>query len=117
MPSMYEIAADETVPAARAMIAKMLIEKYGMKEAKVAELIGVTQAAISKYVNKKMYRVNEKIKNIESKLGDEKKLLETYVKNLSEDHKEYVDVYICTLCNKVNGFKCALSHAEQACSK
>ena len=44
MPSKYEIAAEETVPFARSMIARALVRKYKMKEVEVAERLGVAQA-------------------------------------------------------------------------
>ncbi len=37
------------IPALRAMIARDLIEDYGMKQELVAERLGITQAAVSKY--------------------------------------------------------------------
>lgn len=37
------------IPALRAMVARELIEEYGMKQEQVAIRLGVTQAAVSKY--------------------------------------------------------------------
>ena len=37
------------IPAIRAMVARELIEQYGMKQEQVAVRLGVTQAAVSKY--------------------------------------------------------------------
>ena len=44
-----EVAAKSVIPALRAMVARELIEDYGMKQEIVAERLGVTQAAVSKY--------------------------------------------------------------------
>jgi predicted transcriptional regulator len=44
-----EVAAKSVIPALRAMIARELIEDYGLKQELVAERLGVTQAAVSKY--------------------------------------------------------------------
>ncbi|HZY93322.1 MAG TPA: helix-turn-helix domain-containing protein [Candidatus Bathyarchaeia archaeon] len=44
-----EVAAKSVIPALRAMVARQLIEQYGMKQELVAAKLGVTQAAISKY--------------------------------------------------------------------
>jgi uncharacterized protein len=44
-----EIASKSVIPALRAMVARELIEEYGMKQEQVANRLGVTQAAISKY--------------------------------------------------------------------
>jgi uncharacterized protein len=46
-----EVASKSVIPALRAMIARELIEDYGMKQAIVAEKLGVTQAAVSKYLH------------------------------------------------------------------
>ncbi len=44
-----EVAAKSVIPALRAMVARELMEGYGMKQETVAESLGVTQAAVSKY--------------------------------------------------------------------
>jgi len=44
-----EVAAKSVIPALRAMIARELIDDYAMKQELVAERLGVTQAAVSKY--------------------------------------------------------------------
>ncbi len=44
-----EVAAKSVIPALRAMVARELIEGYGMKQERVADRLGVTQAAVSKY--------------------------------------------------------------------
>src|SRR3972149_6305302 len=44
-----EVAAKSVIPALRAMVARELMEEYRMKQKLVAERLGVTQAAISKY--------------------------------------------------------------------
>ncbi len=47
-----EVAVKTVSPAVRALIAQTLIEKHDMKETQVAQILGVTQSAVSKY-NKK----------------------------------------------------------------
>jgi predicted transcriptional regulator len=44
-----EVAVKTISPAIRALLAKTLLEKHEMKETQVAEMLGVTQSAISKY--------------------------------------------------------------------
>jgi predicted transcriptional regulator len=44
-----EVAVKTVSPAIRALLAKSLLEKHGMKETQVAEILGVTQSAVSKY--------------------------------------------------------------------
>ncbi len=46
-----EVAAKSVIPALRAMVARQLTEEYGMKQELVAKRLGVTQAAVSKYIH------------------------------------------------------------------
>ncbi len=45
-----EVAVKSLVPALRCAIAKELSQTYGLKQKDVANLIGVTQTAVSKYL-------------------------------------------------------------------
>lgn len=102
----YESAANEVIPAIRSRLAKILIEKYSVKEEKVAEILGVAQAAISKYRSGKY---SQKIKEIEEKLNDE--LIEKYAKALSESGKEKSREALCALCQAYLSFECKLRPA------
>ena len=44
-----EVAVKSLVPAIRSVIARELIQSYGLKQKDVANLLGVTQTAVSKY--------------------------------------------------------------------
>ena len=44
-----EVASKSVIPALRAMVARELMEDHGMKQEVVAQRLGVTQAAVSKY--------------------------------------------------------------------
>lgn len=44
-----EIAVKSLVPAIRSLIARELVQSYGLKQKDVARLLGVTQTAVSKY--------------------------------------------------------------------
>jgi len=47
-----EVAVKSIIPAIRALMARELLEKYGMKQNQVAEILGVSQSAVSKYSGK-----------------------------------------------------------------
>ncbi len=47
-----EVATKTVCPAIRALMAQTLIEKHNMNQIKVAQVLGVTQSAISKYSKK-----------------------------------------------------------------
>lgn len=44
-----EVAVRSVIPAVKALVAKQLMEEEGMKQEKVAELLGISQSAVSKY--------------------------------------------------------------------
>jgi predicted transcriptional regulator len=45
-----EIATKSVLPAIKAAMAKELIRAHGLKQSQVAEILGVSQSAVSKYV-------------------------------------------------------------------
>ncbi len=47
-----EVAVKTVSPAIRALLAQTLLEKHEMKEIQVAQLLGITQSAVSKYSKK-----------------------------------------------------------------
>ena len=46
-----EVAVKSVIPAIRSAIARELIQSHGLKQKEVAELLGVTQTAVSKYTS------------------------------------------------------------------
>ena len=44
-----EIAVKSVIPAIKAAMAKELVEKYSLKQNQVAEALGISQSAVSKY--------------------------------------------------------------------
>jgi hypothetical protein len=44
-----EVAVRSVIPALRAYISKELAQSYGLKQADIAKLLGITQTAVSKY--------------------------------------------------------------------
>lgn len=47
-----EVAVKSVIPAIKATIAKELLETYGLKQNQVAEILGISQSAVSKYTRK-----------------------------------------------------------------
>ena len=114
MTSKYEVAAHETVPIVRSIIAKELMEKYKMKEMEVAGYLDVAQAAVSKYVREKYSeKLKGKVDEIEAEVEKNRELIDTYIKNIAEGRKEYVGVCICTICSAVNDFFCKFSLSDK----
>lgn len=48
-----ELASKSVIPALRALIVKRLVEDHGMTQQEAAQLLGVTQPAVSKYLHEK----------------------------------------------------------------
>jgi hypothetical protein len=47
-----EVAVKSVVPAVKALMAQQLVEEYGMNQEQVAEILGISQSAVSKYFRK-----------------------------------------------------------------
>jgi predicted transcriptional regulator len=47
-----EIAVKSVIPAIKATIAKELVETYGLTQNQAAEILGISQSAVSKYTRK-----------------------------------------------------------------
>jgi len=47
-----EIAVKSVIPAIKALMAKELVEKRGLRQDEVAEILGISQSAVSKYTRK-----------------------------------------------------------------
>jgi len=47
-----EVGVKAVLPAIRALMARTIVEKHGMKEEQAAEILGLSQSAVSKYVTK-----------------------------------------------------------------
>jgi len=47
-----EVGVKTVLPAIRAVMARDLVEKHGMKEQQAAEILGLSQSAISRYATK-----------------------------------------------------------------
>lgn len=76
-----ELAVKSALPALRACIAKELMTKYGMTQTSVAELLGVTQTAISYYLRDKRGVGAQKSINVE----EVKKAVSDIANMLSQD--------------------------------
>jgi predicted transcriptional regulator len=47
-----EVGVKTVLPAVKAIMAREIVEKHGFNEQKTAELLGLSQSAVSRYVNK-----------------------------------------------------------------
>ena len=94
-----EYVAKYVIPQIRARIAMELYRKYNLTEVKIAEKLGITQAAVSYYIagkrglRKDLLPQNEYVENLILQL-----VSNIYRKDLS---RKDVDEEICKLCSKL----------------
>jgi predicted transcriptional regulator len=108
MLSGYEKAYKEVIPAARAALIAELKKKYNIKEEAISEYLGITQAAISKYLNGKY---SARIKEIEGQI--DKSTIALYAEKIAKGNTEAMNLYMCTICNTLNTFNCKFSSAKK----
>lgn len=47
-----EVGVKTVLPAVKAIMARLIVEKHGLNEKQTAELLGLSQSAVSRYVSK-----------------------------------------------------------------
>ena len=103
MQTNYEIALTEFMPAFRAAAARLMVEKYGIRQQRAAELLEITQASISKYINEKYSR---SVKIAEKGISDE--LVDAFVKQIIDDKERNAQGVMCKACQEHHKFGCAI---------
>ncbi|MDE1767940.1 MAG: hypothetical protein KGH64_04195 [Candidatus Micrarchaeota archaeon] len=104
----YERASNEIVPAMRLVIARELKVRYNMTESRIAQILGVAQAAISKYLNE---NYSERIKNTSENV--DMVVVNKFIENIAKGDSVALKRCICTSCSIMNEFDCSFSSAEK----
>jgi hypothetical protein len=103
MKSPCETVAKYILPVFRALVAKELMSKYGYSQNQVASKLGITQAAVSHYINSKrgslMLSEVEKIEGVKETVEE---VSESIAKNNDNDA---MVLAFCKLCGIVKGSK------------
>jgi predicted transcriptional regulator len=106
-----EVAVKYFIPATRASIAKILVNKYNFSQPEIALKLGITQAAVSKYLNGKY---SNKIKKLES-MKFVRKISFDLANSIAEKKEAKIEFTkeLCKYC-KIFGkkFKCEISKAS-----
>jgi predicted transcriptional regulator len=99
MKSPCEVVAKYVLPVFRAMVAKDLMNNYHLSQNQVAEKLGITQAAVSHYINSKrgalMMSELEKISGVKATVGSVSRNL------VEKDDPDEMILAFCRLCNLV----------------
>ena len=100
-----EIAVKSVIPAIRATLAKQLVETHGLKQDQVAEILGLSQSAISKYTRQVRGQVIkiDKTEGLQPHMNNMIKLLV----NGSSKRTEFLGLF-CQMCITIrkNGLMC-----------
>ena len=102
-----EVAVKSVIPAIRSAIARELTQSYGLKQKKVAHLLGVTQTAVSKYTKHCRGAIFE-VTDVE---GVQPVLTKTvYLLANGEMDKYMLAERLCTICGIIrqSGLMCIL---------
>ncbi len=87
----------EILPTIRAKLALTILEEYGLSQIKTAELLGVTQAAISQYTTGRRgdESVLREFPDIDTEIA---KMAAKLVKGLEDGERETMLCGICRMC-------------------
>ncbi len=95
-----ELVTRYIMPAVRALVASILVSKYGLTQVEAARKMGTTQAAISYYLNSKRgFKAVTMLEKNKEILKDIEEFTDAIYKgNLSE---EELAEQLCRICRKI----------------
>lgn len=99
MLSNYERVIKSFIPAFRLRAAQMMVKDYGLKQQQAANMLGTTQAAISKYLKES----SEKYSDV--KIDTD--YLREFVENMKTGEEKTAQKVMCTMCQSNKKFDCA----------
>ncbi|MCF7889892.1 XRE family transcriptional regulator [Candidatus Bipolaricaulota bacterium] len=88
-----EVALWHVLPCIRACLARELVEK-DLTQQRVADILGITQAAVSQYIGKKRG-------NFRTKDNTAYKMIEELAEDLEKDAVNDLSKRICQICSQV----------------
>lgn len=94
----YERVMKKFIPAFRLKAAQMMINEYGIKQQKVAAILGTTQAAVSKYLKMD----SEKYSNIKI----DSLALKDFITKANDGSETDAQRIMCSLCQQNKKFDC-----------
>ena len=103
MQTNYEIALGEFMPAFRAKVAKLMVNKYGISQQKTAGLLEITQASISKYVNDHYSKI---VEGIQAEINDD--AADAFIKEVVVNHERAAQRHMCKACQRYHKFDCVI---------
>ena len=106
-----EVGVKTILPAVKAILARTIVEKHGLKEKETANILGLSQSAVSRYMNRGRGNLIEIENSIEvSTLIDQ---MVTFLVKEPHKKREIMDLF-CQTCKTVmeQGLMCILCQKE-----
>jgi len=106
-----EVGVKTVLPAVKAIMARSIVEKYGLNEKQTADLLGLSQSAVSRYIS----RERGNLLNIEG-TTDVLDLIDQMVTHLIKvpDNKREILKLFCQTCTTIRekGLMCPACQKE-----
>ena len=101
-----EVGVKTVLPAVKAMMAREIVANHGLNEQQTAELLGLSQSAVSRYVNKERGNILLTIQNSNEILTLINQMVTTLIKE--PNNKSEVLRLFCQTCKAIRekGFMC-----------
>jgi len=106
-----EVGVKTILPAVKAIMARTIVEKHGLKEKETAKILGLSQSAVSRYINRGRGNLIEIENSIEvSTLIDQ---MVTFLVKEPHKKREILELF-CQTCKTVRkqGLMCSLCQKE-----
>ncbi len=103
MMTNYEIALNEFMPAFKAKVAKAMVDKHNIGQQRAAELLEMTQASISKYVNEHYSQLVKEVGN-----GIDDNMINEFVERIMAGADTGAQRIMCKACQKYHKFECTI---------
>ena len=101
-----EVGVKTVLPAVKAIMAREIVANHGLNEQQTAELLGLSQSAVSRYVNKERGNMLRTIENSNEILTLINQMITTLIKQ--PNNKSEVLNLFCQTCKatREKGFMC-----------
>jgi len=101
-----EVGVKTVLPAVKAMMAREIVANHGLNEQQTAELLGLSQSAVSRYVNKERGNMLFTIENSNEILTLINQMITSLIKE--PNNKSEVLKLFCQTCQAIRkrGFMC-----------
>ena len=109
-----EVGVKTILPAVKAIMARTIVEKHGLKEKETASLLGLSQSAVSRYMTRDRGNNLIEIENtVEVQLLIDQMV--TYVVKEPNKKKEVMELF-CQTCKAIRekGLMCSLCRKEMS---